>query len=181
MRCALTKGVPMDGSRFDRLTKLLSAPGSRRRALAGLLAGTLGLAGWSVGEDAAAHNLKAKCKKKSGEAKKKCLKKAKKHAATHTTTQPPPLPPTCAENCAANCSMCFARPDNTVLCGDGWDITGCDPCSSDGDCVGVNGPYCITHVVTRATGAQSRFDDEPSPTGCPPYPVGICTKITFCS
>jgi hypothetical protein len=35
-----------------------------------------------------------KCKKKSGEAKKKCLKKAKKHAAEHAAeTQPPPPPP----------------------------------------------------------------------------------------
>jgi hypothetical protein len=171
----------MDDSRFDALARTLATAGSRRRALGGLLAGTLGLAGWPLGEDAAAHNLKAKCKKKSGEAKKKCLKKAKKHAAAHASEPPPPPPPTCAESCAANCSTCFYRPDNTVLCGDGQDIAGCDPCSSDGDCVGVDGPYCITHVVTRATGAQSRFDDEPPPTGCPTYPVGICTKIIICS
>src|SRR5688572_25780521 len=75
----------MDGSHFDTLSRTFSTTGSRRRALGGLLLGALGLLNGGGAEDAAAHNLKAKCKKKSGEAKKKCLKKAKKHAATHTT------------------------------------------------------------------------------------------------
>src|SRR5688572_3826338 len=84
----------MDGSRFDALTRSLGTAGSRRRVLSGLFAGTLGILGWHDGDEIAAHDLKAKCKKKSGEAKKKCLKKAKKHNAQHASeTQPPPPPP----------------------------------------------------------------------------------------
>jgi hypothetical protein len=91
----------MDGFRFDRLTRTLTAAGSRRRALSSLLAGTLGILGWHAGE-AAAHDFTAKCKKKSGEAKKKCLKRAKKHAAAHRRETPPPPPPTGA--CTPACS-----------------------------------------------------------------------------
>jgi hypothetical protein len=88
----------MDGFRFDSLARSLATASSRRRALGGLLAGALGLVGWPGGEDAAAHDLKAKCKKKSGEAKKKCLKKAKKHAAQHASEPSPPPPPhVCAD------------------------------------------------------------------------------------
>ena len=83
----------MDGSRFDTLVASLTIPGSRRRALGGLLAGALGLLGWPDQQDAIAHDLKDKCKKKSGQAKKKCLKKAKQHAAQHANEPPPPQPP----------------------------------------------------------------------------------------
>ena len=83
----------MDGIRFDRLTRSLGTAGSRRRALAGLVAGALGLLSGGSDDEAAAHDLKAKCKKKSGTAKKKCLKKAKKHAATHASESSPPPPP----------------------------------------------------------------------------------------
>jgi hypothetical protein len=59
----------MDGSRFDTLARSLGRAGSRRRALGGLLAGTLGILRWHDGDDILAHDLKSKCKKKSGEAK----------------------------------------------------------------------------------------------------------------
>jgi hypothetical protein len=54
---------------------------SRRRALGGLLAGTLGVLGWHDGDDILAHDPKATRKKKSGKARKTCLKKARAHAA----------------------------------------------------------------------------------------------------
>ena len=75
----------MDAERFDALTRTFTGAGTRRRALGGLLLGSLGLLGWQSAEDTDAHDLKAKCKKKSGDAKKKCLKKAKKHAAQHAS------------------------------------------------------------------------------------------------
>lgn len=40
----------MDGSTFDHLTRTLTAAGSRRRTLGGVLAGTLGLLGARVEE-----------------------------------------------------------------------------------------------------------------------------------
>ena len=105
----------MDDSRFDSLVRSLGTAGSRRRALAGVLAGALGLVGWPDPEDATAHDLKATCKKKSGEAKKKCLKKAKKHAAQHAAETPPTdleCTPDCAgkqcgpNGCSGSCGSC---------------------------------------------------------------------------
>jgi hypothetical protein len=40
------KGVPVDGSRFDNLARSLAQSGSRRRLVAGLLGGALGLVGF---------------------------------------------------------------------------------------------------------------------------------------
>src|SRR5687767_1929496 len=87
----------MDDFRFDSLARSLGTASSRRRALGGLLAGTLGVLGWQDQDDAVAHDLKAKCKKKSGEAKKRCLKKARKHNAQHANETPPPPGPTCSD------------------------------------------------------------------------------------
>ena len=83
----------MDGSHFDALTRTLSAPGSRRRAVGGLLVGTLTLLGNGL-EETQAHDLLKKCKTLKGDKKKKCVKKAKAHNATHLTEVPPPSPPT---------------------------------------------------------------------------------------
>jgi hypothetical protein len=93
----------MDAARFDALTRIFTGTGTgtRRRDLGGLLLGSLGLLGWQSAEDTDAHDLSKKCKKKSGEAKKKCLKKAKKHDAQHAAeTQPPPPPPPRPHVCA---------------------------------------------------------------------------------
>jgi hypothetical protein len=81
------KETLMDDSRFDALARSLTEGRSRRVALGGLLIGTLGLLGvqWEAAE---AHNPLKACKKKSGDAKKKCVKKVKKHNATHTS---PPI------------------------------------------------------------------------------------------
>jgi hypothetical protein len=46
----VSENLPMDGSHFDGLIKTLTAPGSRRRALGGLLAGALGFLGARVEE-----------------------------------------------------------------------------------------------------------------------------------
>ena len=104
----------MDGSGFDRLTKALTVLGSRRHALRGLLTGGLGLVATKV-DDAGAHDLKSKCKNKSGKSKKNCLKKAKKHKAQHANDGP-----ACGNvTCAAGQTCC---PDNrcgTTCCGNG--------------------------------------------------------------
>jgi hypothetical protein len=132
----------MDGSHFDSLVKGLTAHGSRRRALSGLLAGVVGLLEWPGQEDAEAHNLKTKCKKKSGEAKKKCLKKAKQHAAQHASETPPQSPPPCANgikdgnetdiDCGGSCGKC---------------ATG-KACQGSADCASS---YCKNQVCTIPT------------------------------
>jgi hypothetical protein len=78
----------MDAEQFDTFARSLTDSRSRRSTLGGLLLGSLGLLSHAATEEARAHDLKAKCKKKSGKAKKKCLKKAKNHNATHTS---PPI------------------------------------------------------------------------------------------
>ena len=86
----------MDVDRFDTLARSLSAIGSRRRALALALSGTLvPLLAW---DDATAHDTLKKCKKiKDKKKKQACIKKAKKHNAQHaseTSAAPPPTGPT---------------------------------------------------------------------------------------
>ena len=102
----------MDGSRFDSLTRSLSVAISRRRAVGGLLSGSLSMLGWGSAPDAAAHDLLPRCKKKSGKQKKKCLKKARAHNATHVTQTPPGCIPNCAgkncgpDGCGSTCGSC---------------------------------------------------------------------------
>jgi hypothetical protein len=48
----------MDAGRFDSLTRTLTLPGSRRRALVAVLGGTLGLRGLTETNQAAAKNCK---------------------------------------------------------------------------------------------------------------------------
>jgi hypothetical protein len=108
-------------------------------------------------EDAAAHDLKAKCKKKSGAAKKTCLKKARKHAAQHANDVPSPPPPvTCASGqkpCGGRCiasaqcctnadcpdfrphcreGVCGCPPERPVLCGGPPPV--CQECCTLSDC-----------------------------------------------
>ena len=118
----------MDGSHFDTLTRSLITASSRRRALAGLLLGSLGLLG-SRAEEAAAKN----CRKiKNRKKRKKCLKKAK---STQSCT------PSCGgkacgdDGCGGSCGPCFRGscqggvcvcPSGQEVC-DGVCLDACDP------------------------------------------------------
>jgi hypothetical protein len=88
----------MDGSHFDALTRTLTTGGSRRRALTGLVGGTLGLFAASVEETAAKNCNKFKNKAK----RKQCLKKAKVRSCT----------PNCdrkicgSDGCGGSCGTC---------------------------------------------------------------------------
>jgi hypothetical protein len=100
----------MDNARFDTLTRSLTNAHSRRGALGGLLAGALTLLG-ERSEEAQAHNPLKACKKKSGDAKRKCIKKAKKHNAQHAAeatvppSLPPPPPPDPCDVCPSGCTF----------------------------------------------------------------------------
>jgi hypothetical protein len=132
----------MDGSAFDALARTLTTAGSRRRALSGLFFGSLGILSLSA-DDAVAHDLKATCKKKSGEAKKKCLKRTKKHVAEHAAEdasgggggggndQPPPVcSPACTGGRLCQAGGICACPSGTRACFDG----SCGACCSNFDC-----------------------------------------------
>src|SRR5687768_14374246 len=111
----------MDDIRFDALTRYLMLTGSRRQTLTATLGGALGLLGWHAAQDASAHDLKKKCKKKSGEAKKKCLKKAKKHNAAHVseTTPAPGCNPSCGACQVCSGGVCLRANDNSACGEDG--------------------------------------------------------------
>jgi hypothetical protein len=88
-------------------------------------------------------------------------------------------PRTCAERCESGCTWCFHRPDSATLCGDTYATTGCNPCTSDNDCLGTGTPYCTTHRTERATGERFRWDGLAG--DCPAYSVGYCTAVGGCS
>ena len=91
----------MDGFHFDALTRTLTTAGSRRRALTGLLFGSLGLLGdWA--EETAAKN----CKKiKNKQKRKKCLAKARTPTPTCTRSC---AGKTCGDDgCGCSCGDCF--------------------------------------------------------------------------
>jgi hypothetical protein len=101
-------------------------------------------------------------------------KKKKNRRKTPCPALPPT--PTCPGSCPGTCLICFTRPDAPPLCGDGRNLSGCLPCVSDMDCVGTDQPYCTTQRTEVATGVTRRWDDL-----CPPYTVGICTRILDCN
>jgi hypothetical protein len=164
----------MDDSRFDTLARTLGTAGSRRRALGGLLAGTLGILGWNGGDESAAHDLKAKCRKESGEAKKKCLKKVKKHKAEHAaetsgssgSSGPSGPVTTCSDNvkngtesdvdCGGNCPRCphGGTCDNADDCETAFCAgTVCAQCAQDfTDCDPLLNGRCSCRSPTNATG-----------------------------
>jgi hypothetical protein len=128
----------MDADRFDSLVRALSDARSRRAALRGLLATSLGLFTRSAVEDASAKNCKKITNKKK---RKKCLAKAK---STPTPTAP------CTRNCAGK------------TCGD----DGCG--GSCGDCFrgSCQGGVCVCPTgeevckgACRAKCAQSELRD----------------------
>ena len=127
----------MDADRFDALSRSLTTAGSRRHALTAALG--VAVAPLFGGADADAHDLSKKCKKKSGDAKKKCVKKAKKHNAQHASEvsplplppEPPPLLPAPPPLPAPFCTR-----------------TGIDPLNCQ-----ASGPQCI--CATSASGAQT--------------------------
>ena len=89
----------MDTQRFDALAKALTAAGSRRTAVAGLL-GALGVMGWFGDESGEAHNNWSRCKKIPDKKKrKKCVKKGKAHKKWHETNA-----------CRAEGQLCGTRP-----------------------------------------------------------------------
>lgn len=132
----------MDAEHFDTITRTLTTAGSRRRALGGLLLGSLGLLIGKGTEDAAAHDPRLTCKKLKGDRKKKCLKKAKKHNAQHAAE---------GSSCPPSCPVCQA----------------CDPAT--GQCVAANhGAVCGTQSETGGGAIRCCNGVCPDPT-CRPF------------
>jgi hypothetical protein len=114
-------GCRMDGSQFDTLLRQMTTTRSRRGALAGLLAGSLGILGLTE-TDAKRHKKKPKKKKPSPPA------------------SPPPSPP------AATCSDGIQNGSETgVDCGGGT----CPRCPTGQGCAGRGD--CASAVCTAGT------------------------------
>jgi hypothetical protein len=135
------RGLAMDGSHFDTLARTVTAAGSRRRVLTGLVLGSLGLRG-ALTEQAAART----CKKIKNKAKrKKCLAKARLGAN--------PLGPSCPEGkkiCAGTCipsNQCCADADcgpDAPRCCRGTCMTA--QCCTSGDC--APNEACVNFTCT---------------------------------
>jgi hypothetical protein len=150
----------MDAERFETLLRSLSEHRSRRGALRLLAGSALGsLLGWRESGVGDAHDLSARCKKRKGDKKKRCLKRARKHNAEHAG-EPPRCPAerACAEACCASGQICkggtecctedqaaFCAPPGEIRCGP-WD----GPCGRRLDCgscpVGTGIEACINGV-----------------------------------
>jgi hypothetical protein len=164
----------MDETRFDALTRSLSTPGSRRRAVGGILTAVVGLLRGLELYEGTAHDPRKRCKKLKGEKKRKCLKQAKAHNATHTTASscgPCPLigqvcnaagqcacpadkPEVCRGACAASCTtgVTVRNPENCRCCIPSGDASGgsrencCSENQSSGICLGHLRPApCSIH------------------------------------
>ena len=170
----------MDADRFDTLTRALTAAGSRRRALSSLLTGALGILGWQNREETRAHDLSKRCKKKSGNAKKKCLKKAKKHRAQHASEGSSPT-----STVSASCADGVHNGGETDTdCGGP-----CPPCADGQGCAGQGD--CQSRVCTNNVCQAPACDDRVkngSETGvdcggsCPRCPTGQgCTTRNDCA
>jgi hypothetical protein len=137
----------MDAQSFDSLTRSLTSAGSRRRVLT--LALSAALAPLLAREEAAAHDLRKKCKKKSGKQKKKCFKKAKAHCD-----------PSCGMCQVCTGGVCSLVADDTSCDGNGRCLTGvcnpppaCKPAGSqcpggDFDCCG----FTCANSLCKGTG-----------------------------
>ena len=143
----------MDTDRFDTLTRSLSAVGSRRRAIGGLLAGALAFLGGhepeqiDAAEVDAEHNKLKKCKKiDDKKRRRRCKKDAKKHNASHKVCPFVGVQGVCTsqEECCTSatgtvCSSNYCRPDELPVCCQptGGACTNiCDCCGLFSDCVG---------------------------------------------
>jgi hypothetical protein len=135
----------MEGSRFDALTRELAPSGSRRRALAALFSGALGLVGARF-HDAAAKN----CKKiKNKKKRKACLAKAR--------------------GCTPNCDRKICGDD-----GCGGDCGSCGSCADcvNGVCTPrANGTACGGSCKECQAG---RCINKSDGTSCPEGENGRC-------
>jgi hypothetical protein len=155
----------MDADRFDALTRALPCAGSRRRTLAAILGGALGLLGLTRSEPAGVDAAKS-CKGLKGKKKKKCLKKAKKSACRKDAdcadkTQScvsGQCKAVCGRRCAPDCGGCFIRYENDGSrnrhCGDTPLTPGTlAECATDDDCP-LTDPFCFAFAAPSCTAAK---------------------------
>ena len=179
----------MDADRFDALSRSLTTAGSRRRALAGLFSGTLGLfSAWD--NEATAKN----CKKlKNKKKRKKCLAKTLPSSPTCTPNCDRKVcgddgcggscgscvaPETCQSGrcgCVPNCTNRVCGSDGcTGSCGTGTCPTSGQSCTAAGQCVCPTDAPDICGGACRATCAQTQARN--------PGTCGCCLRNTsFCN
>lgn len=143
----------MNAEHFETLLRSLSAHPSRRGALR-LLSGSAlgGFLGWREPGPGEAHDPSQKCRKKSGDKKKKCLKKARKHNASHATETPP-------DGAGGTTGpTCQSLPDGSD-CGGGKQCSGgvcATPpgCANNAGC--IHGNMCCSGACACQTGQDAQ-------------------------
>jgi len=185
----------IDGFRFDALSRSLTTAGSRRRALTGLVSGTLGLVG-ARAEQTAARTCKT-IKKKAK--RKKCLAKAKgcvpncvdKLCGSDGCTG------TCGKSCVApeTCQngecLCTRSCAPTNACGPDGCNGSCGVCSGGSTCSAMGVCECGTgsdlcHGICRALCIDGRVRppngcDCCYPKGAGPFADEIACSAECCS
>ena len=143
----------MDADHLDALARSVSTVGSRRHALAGLLAGALAFLGGhepqgiDAAEADAEHNRLKKCNKiDDKKRRRRCKKNAKQHNASHNICPFVGLQGICTsqDQCCTSstgtvCSVNYCRPDDLPVCCQptgGTCTNACDCCGLFSDCVG---------------------------------------------
>jgi hypothetical protein len=161
----------MDGARFDALTRTLTAASSRRRAIAAVLSGSLGLLGLAHPDDATAAR-SGKCKPKCGACEKcrrgDCDKKNGKKVCKRGKCKPKPTGTPCGTGKTCQSGTC--RLSCPVPCAGG-------DCSS-GACVCPGGTERCGDACLPLCGAMKARD--PLTCGCCGTSDASCTGDGDC-
>jgi hypothetical protein len=179
----------MDANHFDALTRLLPG-GSRRRVVFAALGGVLGLP-LLGGLEASAKDPLAKCKKKKGKAKKKCIEKAqgnngkpkckadKDCADQIESCQSGKCQPVCPQGACRGCDVCLVHLETSGnrsrLCSDSPEIPAqLTTCATDADCP-LAAPLCVSFAEISCTAGPCGTCVAPGP------PCGGCRNDADCS
>ncbi|HEY7035087.1 MAG TPA: hypothetical protein VH482_27350 [Thermomicrobiales bacterium] len=171
----------MDGHRFDEWARSLAAPGSRRRVLAGLVAGALGLAGVREGGAVACRAPGAACRENVNCCSGLCAKDAAgRRVCQCRTVADCPRPDQCHD---ATCldGVCGTTVRQGQACNDGSACTTGETCQANGTCGGTAVP-CTPQDQCHSAACAPR-------TGCVQTPLtgtpcnaddSLCTQNDTC-
>jgi hypothetical protein len=186
----------MDVDRFDRLTRRLAAPQTRRGllpAVVGLVLLARGLVvpvspavvaareGAYGGRLGGRHGQNRRGRDQDQD-HDPGTRHHTKHQTPNTTTAPPP--PTCAESCAGTCAFCVHGPGAPTRCvssPSSLNIFCSIGCASDDYCQTFRPdfPSCVSGWVNRTTGQVTQASDGCA--GIAPPSLAYCSQINPCA
>src|SRR5262245_14148281 len=146
------RGVPVNGSRFDALTRSLAVRGSRRRLLAGLTPGVLGIVGRGRADAVACRTPGQSCRENTNCCSRVCAKDAAGRRVCQCASSADCPPPAACHAVACEDGACAVSvvADQT-------------PCTTPGGAAGTcQGGTCVAPTCA----ACSTLCDATNPTSC---------------